>query len=58
MCQCTGTEWYGDRCQNSKFYNMMNINISFSYLECPERISGNAFGLSDSMFPLDCQLTK
>eukprot|EP00092_Neocalanus_flemingeri_P062048 GFUD01074787.1.p1 GENE.GFUD01074787.1~~GFUD01074787.1.p1 ORF type:complete len:136 (-),score=7.61 GFUD01074787.1:7-414(-) len=37
-CQCAGTEWYGDYCQN----------------ECPEKIGGNVLGLEDSMFPLAC----
>merc|ERR1712106_330054 len=39
MCQCTGTMWYGDRCQH----------------ECPEKIGGNAFGLEDALLPLECR---
>merc|ERR1712080_340473 len=37
-CECTGTGYHGDLCQE----------------ECPETIGRNAFGLEDSKIPLDC----
>ena len=58
-CQCTGTMWFGDRCQHGQWFNergkqLKNKNIS----ECPEKIGGYAFGLGDAMLPLECQIAK
>lgn len=54
-CHCEGTNYYGENCQ----YGIFNcekkcIQILF-ILECPEKLGENAFGLSESYLPLECQ---